>query len=85
MIYLLPNIEYLVASSTYAGGGGVAVKLLFNKSPNRHEGTHRQSIAYVFPEFHTLFTEGPGRWVFSEVRDIRDPAKPRSYRARNAR
>src|SRR5215213_659465 len=49
MIYLLPNIEYLVASSTYAGRDAVAVKLLLNKSPNCHEGRHRRSLAYVFP------------------------------------
>src|SRR5215213_6898512 len=49
MISLLPNIEYLVASSTYAGRDAVAVKLLLNKSPNCHEGRHRRSLAYVFP------------------------------------
>jgi hypothetical protein len=35
MIYLLPNIEYLAAPSTYAGHGAVAVKILLNKSPSK--------------------------------------------------
>ena len=34
-IYLLPNIEYLTSSSTYAGYDAVAVKILSNKSPSK--------------------------------------------------
>jgi hypothetical protein len=49
MIYLLPDIEFVVASSTYAGRDAVAVKLLLDKSPDCHEGTHRRLLAYVFP------------------------------------
>jgi hypothetical protein len=35
--------------------------------------------------FIERFTQPSRRWEYSEVRSIRDPAKPQSYRARNVR
>ena len=44
------------------------VKLLLNKSPNRHEGTHRRSLAYVFPGISHVYSSECVEGEFSEVR-----------------
>src|SRR5215210_7078659 len=74
-IYLLPNIEYLAASSMNAGHDALAVTLPLNRSPNKEGSKNAErfvrgifTLRAVFCSYLPECVEG----VFSEVQ-MHDP------------